>query len=30
MFKTKALKEVVNELVTKVLARADFKDPLEH
>jgi Trp operon repressor len=28
--KTKAMKEAMNELVRKVLARADFGDPLEH
>ena len=28
--KIKALKEAMNGLVTKVLAKADFGDPLEH
>ena len=28
--KTKALKEAMNGLVTKVLAMVDFRDPLEH
>ena len=30
MSKTKALKKAMNELVTKVLARTDFENPLEH
>ena len=28
--KTKAIKEAMNELVRKVLARVDFGDPLKH